>query len=151
MLAKRSNMMEEKRNLMHKLFLDTNVLLDFLISERDGNQFAQSIIEMAADDEVVCYISPVSLLNIFYILRKQKTEQERKDIIESFIDILDIVPLDYDILQMGLYAPIKDYEDGIQYMSAKKANVDFIVSSDREFGKHNLDVQIISPEDFVKL
>lgn len=148
---KRRNSTGGKRNSVYKLFLDTNVLLDFLISERDGHPPARQIIEMTVNDEIACCISPISLMNIFYILRKQRTEQERKDIIESFIEILDIVPLDYDILQLGLFAPIQDYEDGIQYICAKKASADFIISSDKQFGSQSPDMKVISPEAFVRL
>lgn len=135
---------------MHKVFLDTNVILDYLIVEREGHRAAQSIILLAVEEKLVCCVSPISLLNIFYLLRKQRNEQERKDIIENLMEILELVPLDYDTMQIGLYAPIQDYEDGIQYISAKRAGVEFLVSSDKRFGSYKLDIKVITSEDFVK-
>lgn len=141
---------EGMRNLMDKVFLDTNVILDYLIEERDMHQAAQSILLHAVNDELACYASPISLLNIFYILRKQKSEQERKDIIENLMEILNMVPIDYDTMQLGLYIEIPDYEDGIQYISAKLADVRFIISSDKTFGNYNLDIKVITPELFIE-
>lgn len=135
---------------MYKIFLDTNILLDYLIFEREGNIAAQRIIELTAEEKLTSFVSPISLLNIFYILRQQMTDQERKDIIESFLDIFNIVELDSDTLQLGLFAPISDYEDGVQYISAKKAGVDFIITGDERFRSSNLDLQIISPEEFIE-
>ena len=105
---------------MLKVFLDINILLDYLIEERPGNKAATEILKLVVDDALICYTCPISLLNIYYILRNQKTEQERKDIIESFLDIFNIVELDIDVLKLGLYASVTDYEDAIQYISAKK-------------------------------
>lgn len=135
---------------MYKILLDTNILLDYLINEREGNHAAQRIMELTVEEKLVSYVSPITMLNIFYILRKQRTEQERKEIIESFLEILNIVELDFDTLQLGLYAPIADYEDGVQYMSAKKANVDFIVTGDQRFRNYDLDIQRISSGEFIE-
>lgn len=135
---------------MFKILLDTNILLDFLINEREGNHASQRIMELTVEEKLESYVSPISILNIFYILRKQRTEQERKEIIESFLEILTIVELDLDTLQLGLYVPIADYEDGIQYLSAKKVNADFIITGDQQFRNYNLDIQSISSSEFIE-
>ena len=134
---------------MYKIFLNTNILLDFLIDEREGNHAAQRIMGLTVEEKLVSYVSPISLLNIFYILRQQMTDQERKDVIESFLEILNIVELDLDTMQMGLFAPIADYEDGVQYMSAKKAGVDFIITGDERFRNCDPDIQMISSSEFI--
>ena len=135
---------------MYKILLDTNILLDYLINEREGNHAAQRIMELTVEEKLESYVSPVSLLNIFYILRKQRTDRERKEIIESFLEILNIVELDLDTMQLGLYAPIADYEDGVQYISAKKVNVDFIITGDQQFRDCDLDIQRISSREFIE-
>ena len=136
---------------MYKVFLDTNILLDYLIVERTGNSFAQRIMELIVEDKLTAFISPITLSNIFFILRKQRTEQERKDIIESFLEILEIVELDFDLLQTGLYIPVLDYEDGVQYMSAVKANVNFIITNDQQFQDYDLDLKRIGAQEFLNI
>lgn len=135
---------------MYRIFLDTNILLDYLIDEREGNLAAQLIMELTVEEKLLSYVSPISLLNIFYILRQQRTKQERKEIIESFLEILNIVELNLDTLQLGLFAPIADYEDGVQYMSAKKVNVDFVITGDQQLRNYDLDLQIISSSEFIE-
>lgn len=136
---------------MYKVFLDTNILLDYLITQRTGNSSAQRLMELLVEDKLTGYLSPISLLNIFFILRKQRTEQERKDIIESFLEILEIVELDFDLLQTGLYIPVLDYEDGVQYMSAVKANVNFIITNDQQFQDYDLDLKRIGAQEFLNI
>jgi predicted nucleic acid-binding protein len=134
---------------MYRIFLDTNILLDYLLTQRPGNAAAQRLMELTVEEKLTCYVSPISLLNIFFILRKQRTVQERKEIIENFLEILDIADLDLDIMQLGLYIPISDYEDGVQYMSALKMNVDLIITGDQEFQQYNLELRRISSEEFL--
>lgn len=136
---------------MYKIFIDTNILLDYLITQRTGNSPAQRIMELIVEDKLTAYISPISLLNIFFILRKQRTEQERKEIIESFLEILEIVELDFDLLQTGLYIPVLDYEDGVQYISAVKANVDFIITGDQQFQDYDLELKRIDAQEFLNI
>jgi predicted nucleic acid-binding protein len=136
---------------MLKVFLDINILLDYLIEERPGNKAATEILKLVVDDALICYTCPISLLNIYYILRNQKTEQERKDIIESFLDIFNIVELDIDVLKLGLYASVTDYEDAIQYISAKKINADFIITGDKGFIGYDLDLKRVSPVEFLEI
>jgi hypothetical protein len=76
-------------------------------------------------------------------------EQERKEIIENFLEILEITDLDFDVMQSGLYIPIEDYEDGVQYMCAVKMNVDFIITQDQQFQQYNLELKRIGPEEFL--
>ena len=134
---------------MYKVLLDTNILLDYLLTPRPGNAAAQRIIEMIVSDKLTGCVSPVSLLNIFFILRKQRTETERKEIIESFLEILEITDLDFESVQAALYIPIGDYEDGVQYMCAVKMNVDLIITGDQQFQKYDLDIKRISPEEYL--
>jgi len=136
---------------MYKILLDTNILLDYLIKEREGYQAALKIMKLAAEEKIRAYVSPISILDLFFILRKQATEQERKEIIESLLEILDVAELDMDILQLGLYAPIADYEDGIQYISAGKINADFIVTGNRQFLSYDLDLRRVSANKFMEI
>lgn len=53
-------------------------------------------------------------------------------------------------MRLGLYVSIDDYEDGIQYLSAKKVNADFIITRDRQFRDYDLDIQRISSIEFIE-
>lgn len=82
--------MQELKNSIYKVFLDINILLDYLIEEREGHSSAQRIMELSVDNKLISYTSPITLINIFYILRNQRTETERKEIIERFLEIFKL-------------------------------------------------------------
>jgi predicted nucleic acid-binding protein len=50
---------------MYKVLLDTNILLDYLLIQMPGNAAAQRLMEMAVENKLTGYVSPISLLNIF--------------------------------------------------------------------------------------
>ena len=54
---------------MKKVFLDTNILVDF-VDNRDKREYAETIIELGKIGIVDLYASYLSFANIGYILRK---------------------------------------------------------------------------------
>lgn len=142
---------EGLKNIIHKVFLDTNILLDYLIDERKGSEQAKEIIRMIVNDKLEGYICPISLLNIYYVLRKQRTEEQRKYIIENLLNIFTISDINSEILQLGLFTEIKDYEDSVQYISAEKSGVDFIITGDKYFQSYKLDLPRLSSDELLHM
>lgn len=64
---------------------------------------------------------------------------------------MEIIDLDFDTLQIGLYIPVSDYEDAIQYLSASKANGDFIITGDQQFQNYDLELKRISAAEFLDI
>lgn len=54
---------------MPKVFLDTNILIDFLCKRNDFDS-AASILSMGKSGDVQLYASVLTMANIVYILRK---------------------------------------------------------------------------------
>ena len=128
-----------------------NILLDYLIDERKGSEQAKEIIRMIVNDKLEGYICPISLLNIYYVLRKQRTEEQRKYIIENLLNIFTISDINSEILQLGLFTEIKDYEDSVQYISAEKSGVDFIITGDKYFQSYKLDLPRLSSDELLHM
>lgn len=143
--------MEGSRNFMYKVFVDTNFLLDFLIEEREQSSAAKKVIELIVEDKLSGYICVGSLLDIFYIIRNQKTESERKNIIESFLEVFKIVDSDYDTLQFGLYSPLGDLTEGVEYACAKKVEADYILTGNIKFREYDLEIKRVSVVEFVEM
>lgn len=56
--------------VMDKVFLDTNVLLDYLAARVPFDRAAKTLIQRADAGEIELYVSVLSICNIAYILRK---------------------------------------------------------------------------------
>ena len=70
------------------ILIDTNVALDFLTVRQPFYQSAKAILQACACDNVQGYIAFHSLPNIFYILRKSYSDEDRRSMLEKLCLIL---------------------------------------------------------------
>ena len=66
---------------MKNVFLDTNVLMDF-VDNRENREYAETIIELGKTGVIQLYASYLSFANMGYILRKRQ-EDERYRMIRN--------------------------------------------------------------------
>lgn len=118
---------------MNKVFLDTNILLDYVLDRGIYTVRAEEIIDSCVSGNIIGCIAPHSLTNIFYILRKTHTLAERKLIIKSFISLFEIESIDRALLEKAIDDErFDDFEDALQMACAEQWNADRIISRDKD-------------------
>lgn len=131
---------------MQKIFLDTNVILDFVL-HRDGEIQAMDILQMGEDEKISLCTSFLSMANIAYILRKLP-QKELYRMLSLLTSMFDVLPMTKEYFTKALQIENVDFEDVLQYVCAKENKCDVIVTSNK---KHFLfsEVQICSPNEFL--
>lgn len=133
-----------------KIFLDTNVLIDFLAERQPFYFAAASLFDYAKSGELSLSFSSISVANSFFILRKFYSSQELS---KAFIDLrsyVDICGISSTDVYNALTANWQDGEDCIQYQAALSANCDIIITRNPEdFKKSN--IPVMQPEEFLDL
>lgn len=133
-----------------KIFLDTNVLIDFLAERQPFYFAAASLFDYAKSGELSLAFSSLSVANSFYILRKFYSSQ---DLSKAFIDLrsyVEICGISSSDVFKALSANWQDGEDSIQHQAALSANCDFIITRNPDdFKKSNIPVML--PEEFLDL
>lgn len=100
------------------------------------------------DDSFEIYISALSVANILYVVRK-KTKENRKEILKIIKSIFIITTLDENILETAMETEFKDYEDGLQFISAKQSDCEAIVTRNKkDFSESTINV--FTPEEFLE-
>ena len=89
---------------MKNVFLDTNVLMDF-VDNRENREYAETIIELGKTGVIQLYASYLSFANMGYILRKRQ-EDERYRMIRNARKIVTVLPCDSDQLDSTLATPV---------------------------------------------
>ncbi len=132
------------------LLIDTNILIDSITIRDEKSHFSADIITFCAAGKIRGYVAPHSLSNMYYILRKQYSDSERRRIIERFSKLLTIVNTDSHIIDAALNnKDISDFEDAIQYACAESVGADYIVTRNiRDFGRNR--IRTITPEELLK-
>ena len=127
---------------MKHIFMDTNVVIDFLADRQPFSPHAARLFDLAVDGQIRIYISAVSYNNIYYILRQSLSNNATIKLLEELADMTEIVDVTKAIIQQSLKTDFKDYEDAIQYYCALSIpEIDFIVTRDtKDFKKSTLPV-----------
>ncbi len=134
---------------MKIIFLDTNVIIDFLADRRPFSLTAAEIFNASLSGNVKIYISSVSYNNIYYILRQSLSHNETLKLLEALSEMTEIVDVTKAVIKKSLKSEFKDFEDAIQYNCALTVSkLDFIVTRDsKDFKKSTLPV--MNPQEAV--
>jgi predicted nucleic acid-binding protein len=103
---------------MDKIFLDTNVILDYLLARTPYDADAKRFFEDAELGKIELYASALTFCNMSYIVRKLKTPAEFQLILSDLLLLVAVTPIDGLVLQQAIAANYKDFEDAVQYQSA---------------------------------
>lgn len=134
-----------------KVLIDTNIMIDAL-TNRDGRSgFSATVIDLCAKQVIDGYVALHSISNMYYILRKQYSDVERRTILKRYNEILKVAEVGNDVVDTAINnTAISDYEDALQYACAETVGADYIVTRNiKEYGK--AEIRAISPEELLKL
>ena len=135
-----------------KVFLDTNILLDYLLKRQPFYDSVKKIFDMCLF-KIDGYVTPHSLIDIFYMLseRTDATIEKCQEIILKLRDVLFIIPeTDERVLSAARNNSFDDFEDSMQNESALIAGVDYIITRNKKDFK-NSTIAVVTPEEFLGL
>lgn len=131
--------------MLTNVYVDTNIVIDICDIKRPAHQPSlMAIREYAKKCEL--YINSDSLATLFYILRNHGKFSFEGALEKMYFvhDIFTVVPIDETIYFKGLTlcsnSLCTDYEDAVQYVSAKKVDADLIVTNDKGFVSLDIDL-----------
>ena len=136
---------------MKHLFLDTNVLIDFLADRKPFAVAATRLFDLSAKRKLTLYVSSVSFNNIYYIIRQSKSHAETLKLLLTLSELVEIVAVTPAVISKALTSDIRDFEAAIQYHCAKTIiKLDALVTRDtRDFRKSALPV--LNPTEAIGL
>lgn len=134
---------------MMKVFLDTNVMLDFLLKREDVFEDAHTIMALGYHKHCELFMSSLSFANIAYIARKELKGEALYDCFSSIRELLTISPVSEVEVDQAILLRADDFEDALQYCSAKTIEADCMVTrniKDFPFSQ----IEILTPPEFVQ-
>ncbi len=136
---------------MKNLFIDTNVIIDFLANRLPFSIHAAEIFEMALQKKVNVSVSAVSYNNVYYILPRTLGHQDtiiRVNKFTSFVTVLDVT---HSVIKKALSSEFNDFEDAIQYYTAaSNSKTEAIITRNNKDFK-NSTIPVYTPEAVLNL
>ena len=133
-----------------KVFLDTNILIDFLAARQPFAEDAIALFQLADNGEIELMVSDLTIINTIYVLRRMQYDlSEIYDSMDDIRPLLTIVSIGASVVDRCLQHRSDDFEDEMQYLSAVDANADYIITrnkKDFDFG----DSAVMTPQEFFK-
>lgn len=132
-----------------RIFIDTNIMLDFLGERHPFYQSIAKIATLAEKGKLTMVVSPLSFATVHYLLAKFENPNIAKEKLRKFKILCEVCDINEQIIEKGLNSAMKDFEDALQYFSATESNCDMIITRNtRDFKKSLLPV--MTADEFLK-
>jgi predicted nucleic acid-binding protein len=135
---------------MTDLFIDTDVIIDFLIDRKPFSREAAIIFTLIEQKKLKGFSSSLTFSNLYYVLRKIGSHNKVISKLDSLSKMVGILKVEEQTIKNALASGFPDFEDSIQYFSAVDSKkIDVIITRNiRDFKKS--EIPVMTPGDFLK-
>ena len=130
------------------VFLDLNIVLDFLLQRSPWNAEADVIWEANRDGRINAAMSSAALPTIFYIIRRTADWDVARDAIDDCLLSLEILSVDLAIVNLAQSFSGRDFEDNLQAACAIEHGCDVLVTRDGN-GFLGLPIEVVTPSELL--
>lgn len=131
-----------------KVFVDANILVSVLNKEYPLFTHSARIISLSGNKKFEIYTSPICLAIAFYFAEKKHKTKLAKEKITLLCQHIIIAGATSEVVQQTLLnKKINDFEDGLEYYSAKESKCTFIVTEDTD-DFYFSEIPVLTARDF---
>lgn len=133
-----------------RALIDTCIIIDVLQNREPFAREAQQIFFAIANKHATGYISAKSVLDIYYIThRSTHSNEATRKILKTLLCLFDILDTTHLDCRQALSSDVSDYEDAVMCETAKRSDIDCIVTRDKkDYAKS--EVTVYSPTEFLE-
>lgn len=132
------------------VLIDTNIFIDVLQDRIPFTDNSQAVIGLVTQKKIKGAVAAHSITNLWYILRKTHSDEERRNYLLSLFEIFDVVSIDKNRLVAALEnSNFKDFEDCLQDECAYAINADYIITRNAKDFESSM-VKALTPEEFLE-
>ena len=135
---------------MDRLLIDCNILIDWLKDRLPYSEPAGRLLAMVESNIVKGYVSPLTLSNTYYILRKHSNKRIADQFLKDVKDLFNIVDITKEITLSAIKNRYKDFEDDLHYQTAIKNRIDYIITRNQSDFLNDR-IQVVTAEEYLEL
>jgi hypothetical protein len=135
---------------MNNLFIDTDIIVDFLIDRKPYSREAAIIFTLIERKKLKGYVSSLTFGNLFYVLCKIEPKNKVISKLDSISKLLIVLKVDGQNIRDAIDSGFPDFEDSIQYYCAFDCKkVEVIITRNTKDYKNSI-LPVMTPGDFLK-
>ncbi len=135
---------------MHRVFIDTDIILDLLTERTPHYIHAAKLFTLMDKGKVEGFTSPIVFANIHYILTKLTSKDFALHSLRKLKSIINILPIDEKIIELAINSSFTDFEDAIQYNTAKTGGINFLITRNKKDYKKSK-ISIYTAEEYLNI
>jgi predicted nucleic acid-binding protein len=135
---------------MTDLFIDTDVIIDFLIDRKPYSREAAILFTLIEQKKLRGYSSSLTFSNLYYILRKVQTHNKVISKLDSLSKILNILKVEEQTIKNAINSGFPDFEDSIQYFCARDNRRISVIITRNTKDYRNSEIPVMTPGDYLK-
>lgn len=133
-----------------RIYLDTNVLIDFIGERIPFNQDIVQIISAKDKLGLQFVVSTLSFSTAHYVTSKFGKSLEIIEVLKQVKFLFETVDFSNEILEKGLNSTFSDFEDSLHFYTALKNNCDLILTRNpKDFSLST--ITIMTPHEYLEL
>jgi len=133
---------------MSKAFIDTDVILDFMIAREPFAMDAARIFSLSEKKQISICTTGLVFSNAYYVLRKLGSHQKVVEKLSQLAKLIDIIALSKVSVLQALDSKFGDFEDALQHYAALSENVKTIVTRNVKDFK-NSELAVLTPDQYL--
>jgi predicted nucleic acid-binding protein len=132
------------------IFLDANVIMDYLLERKYHTENAKKIFEHAQKFSIGLYMCSYTVAIAYHHMRNQKTSHNIAiNMLEGLFPYVKCLPVTEAIIKQALKSKFSDFEDAIQYYCASQISEceAIITRNPKDFALSSIPVK--TPQQFL--
>jgi len=134
---------------LNKAFIDTDVILDFMIAREPFALDAARIFSLSEKKEISICTTGLVFSNAYYVLRKLGTHKKVIEKLTQLARLIDIIGLHKTAVRQALESEFNDFEDALQHYAALSENVRIIITRNTKDYRHS-ELAVLTPDQYLK-
>ena len=138
---------------MTAIYLDTNIFLDVFSMRFPFYPYSARVLTLVEQQQIDGYTASLNFSNLFYIFRKQRSRDVALTYLRQLASFIKILAVDEQVIAQALHSTFTDFEDGIQYYTAKSQLIPWLVTQNiKDYSSVDRKImQVVTPEEYLQL
>ena len=133
---------------MKRVFLDTDVVMDFLTKREPFALESMKLMEYGNRKQLELNISSLCLSNLYYFISRTENKTRAREKVKGMLKLVETLSVNKSTVEKAAYSEFKDFEDAIQNFCAAEHGIQSIITRNvKDYAKSSLSIQ--TPKEFL--
>ncbi|MEO6130521.1 MAG: PIN domain-containing protein [Saprospiraceae bacterium] len=133
---------------MNKVFVDTDVILDFLLDRLPFADYASVLFSLSEEGKIRLFTSGLVFSNCYYVLRRIASHRKVMEKLNMLSAYVEVISMGSSTVKIALELGFKDFEDALQNFAAKEAKLQILLTRNTK-DYSSSDLSVMTPEVYL--